>query len=146
MNISGTFKGILTNHKTGQITCWEKHNRVVKSGFEWIAQLMSNKTNRSPAISHIAFGTGSASTTYEMTTLEAEVYRAEVESTWDPETRELTFSGTIPTLSGLNVSIAEVGLFNSGVGGVMFDRANFSPKGIDDDMSFDYHFIITITE
>lgn len=146
MNLSGKFKGKLINHRTGEIVCWEKHNMVVKGGFDWIAGLMSNTTSRSPAISHIAFGTGTTSTTYNMTRLVNEVYRAEATATWDDTNRELTFSGTIPEMSGLNVSIAEVGLFNAAIDGVMFDRANFTPKGIDNDMSFEYNFIITITE
>lgn len=146
MNIKGKFKGTLTNHKTGEILCWEKTNMVVKSGFDWIAGLMSNKTNRSPAISHIAFGTGTEETTYNMTRLVNEVYRSEVTSTWNEATRELTFVGSIPQQSGLNVSIAEVGLFNAASAGVMFDRAYFSPKGVDDDLSFEYTFTITLTE
>ena len=146
LGFSGTFRGRLVNHRTGEITCWEKHNMIVKGGFDWIAQLMSNTTNRSPAISHIAFGTGTESTTYNMSRLVNEVYRGEVTSSWDDTTRELTFTGSIPQMSGLNASIAEVGLFNAASGGIMFDRANFTPKGIDNDMSFDYTFTITITE
>lgn len=146
MRFSGIFRGKLTNHKTGEIICWEKHNLVVKAGFDWIAQIMSNKSNRSQAISHIAFGTGTSTTTYTMTTLENEVYRTDVTASWNSNTRELVFTGSIPRQSGLSASISEVGLFNSATGGVMFDRATFSPKGIDNDMSFNYTFTITITE
>jgi hypothetical protein len=146
MNLSGKFYGVITNHKTGEITCWEKHNMVVKSGFDWVAGLMSTKTSRSPAISHIAFGTDGSETTYNMTRLGNEVYRTEVEATWDADTRELKFVGSIPQKSGLAVSISEVGLFNAETNGVMFDRAYFTPKGIDDDMSFEYTFTITLTE
>lgn len=146
MIFSGVFKGRITNHRTGEITYWEKHNLVVKGGFDWIADLMSNATTRSPAISHIAFGTGTESTTYNMTRLVNEVYRSQVTATWNDSTRTLVFTGSIPEMSGLNVSIAEVGLFNASSAGIMFDRANFTPKGIDNDMSFDYSFNITITE
>lgn len=146
MKFSGKFIGTITNHKTGEIFQWEKHNMVVQAGFNWVAQLLSNATTRPMAITHIGFGTGTTTTTSNMTALVNEVYRASVTSSWDPITRELTFSGSIPTLSGLNVSISEVGLFNAETGGVMFDRATFSPKGIDDQMSFDYNFIITLTE
>ena len=146
MKFSGVFKGRITNHRTGEITYWEKHNLVVKGGFDWIADLMSNTTNRSPAISHIAFGTGTEPTTYNMTRLVNEVYRSQVTATWNDSTRTLVFTGSIPEMSGLNVSIAEVGLFNASSAGIMFDRANFTPKGIDNDMSFDYSFNITITE
>lgn len=146
MKISGRFKGRLFNEKTGEIICWEKHNKVVKAGFNWVAGLMSNQELRSAPISHIAFGTGTGTTTDDMTTLQNEVYRAEVTSQWNEETRELTFSGSIPKLSGLNANISEVGLFNAGAGGTMFDRATFSPKGIDENLSFDYEFIITLTE
>jgi hypothetical protein len=146
MNLSGKFYGQIINHRTGEITCWEKHNMIVKSGFDWIANLMSNKTSRSPAISYLAFGTDGSETTYNMTRLGAEVYRTEIEGVWDASTRELTFTGSIPQKSGLSVSIAEVGLFNAASSGVMFDRAYFSAKGIDDDMSFNYTFTITITE
>lgn len=146
MRMSGKFIGTLTNTKTGEIFCWEKSNMVVKSGFNWIADLMSNKTSRSSAITHIAFGTGTEETTYSMTKLVNEVYRAPVDATWNAEGRELTFVGSIPVQSGLNTSIAEVGLFNAGSAGIMFDRAFFSPKGIDDDMTFEYTFIITLTE
>jgi hypothetical protein len=146
LKISGKFIGTLTNHKTGEIFQWEKHNMVVQAGFNWLYQLMSNKTSRPQAITHIAFGTGTTTTTSNMTALVNEVYRASVTANWDPITREITFSGTIPTMSGLNVSISEVGLFNAATGGTMFDRATFSPKGIDDQMSFDYNFVITLTE
>lgn len=146
MNLKGKFRGTLTNHKTGEITCWEKSNMVVKSGFDWIAGLMSNKTNRSPAISHIAFGTGAEETTYNMTRLVNEVYRTEVESSWNDETRELTFVGFIPQNSGLSANIAEVGLFNAVSAGIMFDRAFFTPKGIDENLSFEFTFTITLTE
>lgn len=146
MKFSGVFKGRITNHRTGEITCWEKHNLVVKGGFDWIASLMSDTTNRSPAISHIAFGTGTESTTYNMTRLVNEVYRSDVTATWNDTTRELVFTGSIPEMSGLSADIAEVGLFNASTAGIMFDRANFTPKGIDNDMSFDYTFTITITE
>lgn len=146
MKFSGVFKGRITNHRTGEITCWEKHNLVVKGGFDWIASLMSDITNRSPAISHIAFGTGTESTTYNMTRLVNEVYRSDVTATWNDTTRELVFTGSIPEMSGLSADIAEVGLFNASTAGIMFDRANFTPKGIDNDMSFDYTFTITITE
>lgn len=146
MRFSGKFIGKLTNHKTGEITQWEKHNMVVQAGFNWIAQLLSNAITRPMAITHIAFGTGTTTTTSNMTALEAEVYRSTVTASWDGTTRELTFTGSIPTMSNLNTNISEVGLFNAGTGGVMFDRATFSPKGIDNNMSFDYTFIITITE
>ena len=146
MRLTGKFKGTLTNYKTGEITCWEKSNMVVKSGFEWIAGLMSNKTVRSSAITHIAFGTGTEETNYTMTKLSNEVYRAEVSSIWKADTKELVFTGSIPQQSGLNTNISEVGLFNAAAGGVMFDRAYFSPKGIDDNLSFEYTFTITLTE
>ena len=81
-----------------------------------------------------------------MTRLVNEVYRSQVTATWNDSTRTLVFTGSIPEMSGLNVSIAEVGLFNASSAGIMFDRANFTPKGIDNDMSFDYSFNITITE
>lgn len=146
MKIHGKFKGTLTNHRTGEIFCWEKSNMVVKGGFEWLAGLMSNKTNRSSAISHIAFGTGADETTYNMNRLVNEVYRSEVTSSWNADTRELSFTGSIPQQSGLNVNICEVGLFNAPTSGMMFDRAYFSPKGIDDDLSFEYTFTIILTE
>lgn len=146
MRLTGKFRGTLTNHKTGEITCWEKSNMVVKSGFDWVAGLMSNKINRSSAISHIAFGTGAEETAYNMTGLVNEVYRTEVSSTWKSDTKELVFVGSIPQQSGLKVSIAEVGLFNASTGGTMFDRAYFSPKGIDNDLSFEYTFTITLTD
>ena len=146
MRFSGTFSGKITNHRTGEILCWEKHNMVVQAGFDWVAQLLSNQTTRPGALSHIAFGTGTATTTSDMTALDNEVYRAPVTSTWDGINRELLFTGSIPVQSGLNTSITEAGLFNAETGGVMFDRATFSAKGIDDDMSFDYNFKITLTE
>lgn len=146
MRMSGTFKGRLINHKTGEILCWEKHNKVVQSGFNWVADLMSNKKKRPMAITHIAFGTGSSITENTTNKLEQEVYRAEVTAEWNAQTRELTFMGTLPQHSGLEVAITEVGLFNADVGGDMFDRATFTPKGIDENLSFDYTFIITLTE
>lgn len=147
MKFSGIFKGVLTNTKTGEVICWEKHNKVVRGGFNWIADLMKNKTARPSSITHIAFGTGNTPTDYEMSTLEKEVYRAEVETpVWDEDNRTLTFKGTIPINSNINDSITEVGLFTAVTGGIMFDRATFSPKGIDNDMSFDYFFDIIITE
>lgn len=146
MKLSGHFYGKLINHRTGEVICWDKSNMVVQSGFNWIANLMMNKVNRSMAITHIAFGTGTSTTTSSMTTLEKEVYRAEVTAEWDQNTRELVFSGEIPTGSGLELNITEVGLFNADVNGTLFDRATFSPKGIDNDTSFTYHFKITLTE
>lgn len=146
MRLSGKFRGRLVNHKTGEIICWEKHNKVVKVGFNWVASLMSDTTVRMAPISHIAFGTGSNVTVDSMIALENEVYRAPVTSNWNETTRELTFTGSIPKQSGLSVNITEVGLFNAEAGGTMFDRATFSSKGIDEDLSFDYTFIITITE
>ena len=146
MRLSGIFRGKITNHKSGEITCWEKHNLVVKAGFDWIAQLMSDGVNRPQPITHIAFGTGITTTTPIMTTLENEIYRSTVTASWNSLTRELVFTGGIPIQSGLSTSISEVGLFNSNSGGTMFDRATFSPKGVDNDTSFDYTFTITLTE
>ena len=146
MRLTGKFKGTLTNHKTGEITCWEKSNMVVKNGFDWLAGLMSNKTVRSSAITHIAFGTGTEETNYNMSKLSNEVYRTEVNSSWNIDTKELSFVGSIPQQSGLNLNISEVGLFNAPAGGVMFDRAYFTPKGIDDNLSFEFTFTITLTE
>lgn len=146
MRMSGRFYGRLVNHKTGEIICWEKSNKVVKAGFDWVASLMSDLTVRMAPISYIAFGTGSNVTVDSMIALENEVYRAPVTANWNTSTRELTFTGSIPKQSGLNVNITEVGLFNAEAGGTMFDRATFTPKGIDEDLSFDYTFIITITE
>lgn len=146
MRMSGVFTGKLINTKTGEIICWEKHNKIVKNGFDWVADLMSNTSNRSNAITHMAFGTGSTTTTYNMSALENEVARYPVTATWDATTRKLTFSGSIPQGSGLNYNITEVGLFNAATGGVMFDRATFLPKGIDDNMYFNYNFTITLSE
>lgn len=147
MKISGRFYGKLTNPKTGEIICWDKHNKVVQVGFNWIASLMSDKTTRQMAITHIAFGTGTTATDNTMIALQNEVFRAEVTSSWNPQTRELTFEGGIPKMSGLgDTYITEVGLFNAEAAGVMFDRATFSAKGIDENMSFDYKFVVTITE
>lgn len=128
MRLSGKFRGRLVNHKTGEIICWEKHNKVVKAGFNWVASLMSDTTVRMAPISHIAFGTGSNVTVDSMIALENEVYRAPVTSNWNETTRELTFTGSIPKQSGLSVNITEVGLFNAEAGGTMFDRATFSPR------------------
>lgn len=146
MRIYGTFKGRLVNTETGEITCWEKHNKMTKGGFDWIADVMSNKTNRGNAMSYMAFGTGSSLTTYTMSALENEVARYEVTSSWDSETKELTFVGRIPQNSGLNTSITEVGLFNASTGGVMLDRATFLPKGVEDATYLEYSFVITMSE
>ena len=146
MKLTGTFKGQIYNHKTNSITCWEKHNMIVAAAFDWVASLMSNTANRPSAITHIAFGEGTTTTNYNMTTLEDEVYRARVTPSWDAATRKLTFTGAIPVNSGIEANITEVGLFTAETGGVMFDRATFSEKGIDNNTSFTYNFIITITE
>lgn len=146
MRMSGTFTGKLTNTKTGEIICWEKHNKVVKNGFDWVADLMSNTSNRANPISFIAFGTDSTTTTYNTSALGNEVGRFPVTATWDTTTRKLVFSGSIPQGSGLNYNIAEAGLFNAATGGVLFDRATFLPKGVDDNMSFTYNFTITLSE
>lgn len=147
MKFSGTFKGKITNYRTGEIICWEKHNKVVKGGFDWLADCMSNVTNRNNAISFIAFGTGDAVTTYNMATLQQEVARYPVTSSWNSETRELSFTGAIPQNSGLGtINITEVGLFNAPQDGVMFDRATFLPKGIEEATGFEYTFVITLSE
>lgn len=146
MNFSGVFKGKIINHKTGEITCWEKHNRIVKGGFDWIADIMSNVTNRGNALSYIAFGDGANATDYNMTTLQNELGRYSVTSSWDDETRKLTFTGTLPQGSGIVANITEAGLFNAAQGGIMFDRATFLPKGVDYDSSFTYSFTIILSE
>ena len=146
MRLSGKFIGRIENHRTGEIIQWEKHNMIVNAGFAYVYQLLTNQTSRPKAITHIAFGTGTATTTSGMTALANEVYRSTVTRSWNSSTREITLSGTIPTNSNINASIAEVGLFNASSGGTMFDRATFSPKGIDNEMSFDYIFIITLME
>lgn len=146
MNLSGTFRGRLFNHKTGEITCWEKHNAIVATGFNWVKNLLSDTSNRPGAIGYLAFGTGTSATTSGMTALENEVYRAEVTHTWDSTTHTLTFSGSIPVGSGIEANISECGLFTAASGGVMFDRAFFSPKGIDTSTAFDFDFVIVISE
>ena len=146
MRMSGKFYGRLYNEKTGEIICWEKHNKIVKAGFDWVASLMSDLSVRSAPISYIAFGTGSGTTVDSMIALQSEVYRAPVTASWNDQTRELTFVGSIPKQSGLSANITEVGLFNAEAGGTMFDRATFTPKGVDQDMSFEYTFVITLTE
>lgn len=146
MRIHGTFKGRLVNIKTGEITCWEKHNKMVKTGFTWIANVMSNQTNRANAMSHMAFGTNGDTTTVAMTSLRNEVARYPVTSTWDADAQELTFVGRIPQNAGLNTTICEVGLFNASAGGTMLDRATFLPKGIEDSSYLEYSFVISISE
>lgn len=146
MKFSGVFKGRIVNNKTGEIICWEKHNKITKGGFDWIASLLSNNNDRGNALSYIGFGTGDAVTTYDMTVLQNEVGRYPATATWDQTSRELTFTGTLPQNSGITANIAEAGLFTASTGGVMFDRANFLPKGIDDSSSFTYTFVITISE
>lgn len=146
MRISGTFKGRLVNTETGEIICWEKHNKMVKGGFDWIANVMSNQTNRASAMSHIAFGTGGDTTTYTMTSLQNEVARYPSTVTWNSETRELAFTGRIPQNAGVNASITEVGIFNANTGGVMLDRATFLPKGVEDSTYLEYTFVISISE
>lgn len=145
MRLDGKFKGRLINSKTGEITCWEKHNKITQSGFNWIGAIMSTVNNRPAPITHIAFGTDSSETTSETTALGNEVYRAPVTAAWDSTENKLTFTGSIPVNSGVEASIAEAGLFNAETGGVLFDRAFFTPKGIDANLSFDYEFEITVT-
>lgn len=146
MNLSGVFKGKIVNHKTGEIICWEKHNKIVKGGFDWVADIMSNVTNRGNALSYIAFGDGTSTTTYNMTTLQNELGRYVVTSSWDDENRVLTLTGTLPQGSGIVANITEVGLFNAAQDGVMFDRATFLPKAVDNESSFTYSFEITLSE
>ena len=146
MRFSGVFKGKIVNHKTGEITCWEKHNRIVSGGFSWLADIMSNTTNRGMALSYIAFGDGTNTTSYNMTGLQNELCRYSVTSTWDSETRKLTLTGTIPQGSDIEADITEVGLFTAAENGTMFDRATFLPKTIDSSSSFTYSFIITLSE
>lgn len=145
MRLSGKFSGTIINKKTGKIISWEKSNKIVNSGFAWVASLMSTIGNRPNPITHIAFGTGMGETTEGMTTLEKEVYRAPVTYSWNDETRELTFSGNIPVNAGVNAMITEAALFNAESGGTMFDRAVFPGKGVEDDSEFYYDFIVTIT-
>lgn len=146
MRLSGTFKGKLVNTETGEIICWEKHNKIVQAGFDWVANVMSNQTNRANPITHIAFGTGSDTTTVGMTALQNEVARYPVTATWDAQTRELVFVGRIPQNAGVNTSICEVGLFNANTGGSLFDRATFLPKGVEDSTYLEYSFVISISE
>jgi len=146
MKLDGTFKGRLFNHRTGEITCWEKHNAIVATGFDWVMNLLSNNSSRPKALGYMGFGTGSTATTSDMTALVNEVFRAAVTSTWDSTTHTLTFSGSLPAGSGIEANITETGLFTENTGGIMFDRAFFSPKGIDNDTGFDFDFVIVISE
>lgn len=145
MHLSGRFIGTTVNKKTGEIVTWEKSNKIVNTGFAWVASLMSTIGNRPNPITHIGFGTSMTETTEEMTTLGNEVYRSPVTSSWDDVTRELTFSGSIPVNAGINNTVTEAGLFNAETGGMMFDRAVFPGKGIEDDLEFYFDFIVTIT-
>lgn len=146
MKLSGVFKGKLVNTKTGEITCWEKHNKIVKTGFDWVANIMANQTNRANAITHIGFGTSGETTTYSMTALQNEVARYPVTASWNSETKELSFTGRIPQNAGVNTSISEVGLFSAATGGYLFDRATFLPKGVEDSTYLEYTFVISISE
>lgn len=145
MKFKGHFKGMLYNPKTGEITCWEKDNKVVQAGFDFVCALLTDPVSRPAPISYIAFGTGLSATTDEMTALENEVYRGAITTSWDAENRIITVNGEIPVGSSVSANISEVGLFNASTGGVMFDRAIFSPKGMDPELAFKYTFTITIT-
>lgn len=145
MKFSGTFKGRIYNTKTGEITCWEKHNAITTAGFNWVVDLLASSTRPAP-IGYIGFGTGTAATTVGMTTLQNEIYRAPVTHTWNAGTKELSFTGSIPVNTSINANITETGLFTEETGGVMFDRAFFSAKGVDPTTSFEFEFVITIME
>lgn len=129
MKLDGVFFGII-KHKDGTTESWRKHNLITKAGYEFVIKSMFETNNRPAPLAYIALGSGLTPTTDDMTALENEVIRVPAIWEWHPEEKSCHVSAQLP--EGSSFEVSEAGLFNAATGGVMFDRATFKTKGVDD--------------
>ena len=89
---------------------WEQPNAIVAQGKTWVASRMAGKNDMEAVISHMAIGTGSASTT----NLGASLSRKQTSANY-PGTAgnaSITYTTTFGNTDGAG-TITEAGLFNS---------------------------------
>lgn len=98
---------------------FEGPNMVVTTGRNFLASLLGGSAPT--LMSHMAVGSSSTAPALGDTTLGAELGRVALSST-SPSGANVIYQATFPPGTGTG-TIAEAGLFNSGVGGTMLSRS-----------------------
>ena len=129
----------------GKVEVFENSNMIVNAGKDFIIKsLIMTGANRPNPLGWIAIGKGVGPTTPTMTSLVSESNRGASSFIYSGDGVTFTVRTTYPrgSVSGL---ITEGGVFNSDVGGVMFDRVLFSPSielGADDEYTQEFTFTV----
>jgi hypothetical protein len=106
---------------------------------EKIASFLGGNTETAPT--HTAFGTGSATPNEEDTALTTEFNRI-AKSDTQINGKEVQITAVMGVLVGNGTTFAELGLFNAGAGGTMFQRSTFA--NIDKTNTFEIQAVVTI--
>lgn len=143
ITIKGTARGIC-RYDDGRVVIIEQGNMIVTSGFDMLIKSLINSEGRPNTLSHVAVGSGTAPTASSMTSLEQEHHRGEGTWEWNEGSKVFTISTTFPR-GAITELIAEGGVFNSALGGDMFDRVVFSPatQGAED-MEYTQQFMFEV--
>lgn len=116
------------------------HNLVTTVGKEQVNDFLAGNVVTEPT--HIAIGEGTTSPTVGDTALENESLRQSA-TVSEPSSVSTEYTTTFSPGSGQSFAITELGLFNSGAGGDMFNRATFTARNIND--AIDLIATVTVT-
>lgn len=144
IKLKGVGRAII-KRSNGKIDVVENSNMIVNVGKDFIIKsLIMTGSNRPNPLGWVAIGKGTGATSPTMTKLVNESNRKAGTFTYDGNGTSFTVSATYMKgyVSGV---ITEGGVFNSDVGGVMFDRVLFSPSieiGADDEYTQEFTFTV----
>lgn len=124
LKIVGTAIGWYTDEDGNKLHYTEKKNAIVTVGFDFVRRAIAD-SSRPSVMKYVAIGAGSSATSVSMTEMEDEGNR--VEGTWEfaEDGKSFTITAVFPRNS-ITKPIQEAAVFNSDVGGIMFDRAVYA--------------------
>lgn len=144
IKLKGVGKAII-KRGDGKVDVVENSNMIVDAGKDFIIKsLIMTGSNRPNPLGWVAIGKGGGATTPTMTALVDESNRGVGTFTYSGDGVSFTVSTTY-TRGSVVGTITEGGVFNSDVGGTMFDRVLFSPSielGADDEYTQEFTFTV----
>lgn len=126
---------------TTQVT--EKHNIIVTTGYDFIANAIGLTTNRPAVMNTICVGTGTTAAAATQTALVTQLAYKTATYAHSTSTKTFTFTTTFNAGEATG-AITEAGVFN-GNGGTMFDRVVFAVinKGANDTLKITFTFTMS---
>lgn len=144
IKLKGVGRAII-KRSNGKVDVVENSNMIVNVGKDFIIKsLIMTGSNRPNPLGWVAIGKGTGATTPTMTKLVNESNRKAGTFTYNGNGNSFSVKTTY-TRGGVSGVITEGGVFNSDVGGVMFDRVLFSPSieiGADDEYTQEFTFTV----